>query len=660
MVIYMFSNSVYEYAAETCIKSLIPKISTNVHVVYFTIGFESAITAKNVTTVFTPINKLYPNFTYYKPELALKVMDMFPQESNFLFTDVDVLFTHRIDFTKLVHQENYPLAVYSANEYPFRYIKTNTNIIYFTEKELMKYFNVSARSMRYQLSCFFAYNRQCVDFLEEWTSMCKNEYLLKRENTYFPFSDETPMNICLWKRTATKSLGHLFVNTVKFDTVKFVEESSLQNTFLQRNLDELGNDNEYVHDTSSILFYHGLKDKDEVVKSLNYLLNKHIMKEKLSDYYNSIQKRITPLQPNFTYHNINGMFLEINGGETVAYDVSFINAQTNAPVYSAQLHKEHWARTSVQYYVDWIVSVKNTNTNITTQYQLNLKNKQVFIVFESKSLGDTLAWIPYVDEFRKKHNCNIICSTFWNDMFTTQYPDIKFVEPGKTVDNIYALYRLGIFYTETDTIDMSRHPRNPINLPLQQIAADILGLEYREIKPKIKLSSVQKDKKLVTIAIHSTAQSKYWNNPTGWQDVVDWLNNRGYTVKLLSQEPDGYMGNKNPTGVIQHPAGPIDLVMEELLKSHMFIGVSSGLSWLSWATGTPTVIISGFSDPISEMQGCIRITAPLGSCTGCFNRIKFNPGDWNWCPDHKDTPRQFECSRNITSDVVIKELEKLL
>jgi predicted phage terminase large subunit-like protein len=36
--------------------------------------------------------------------------------------------------------------------------------------------------------------------------------------------------------------------------------------------------------------------------------------------------------------------------------------------------------------------------------ELDLKNKRVLISFESKSIGDTLAWVPYVVDFSKKHS----------------------------------------------------------------------------------------------------------------------------------------------------------------------------------------------------------------------------------------------------------------
>ena len=33
--------------------------------------------------------------------------------------------------------------------------------------------------------------------------------------------------------------------------------------------------------------------------------------------------------------------------------------------------------------------------------------------------------------------------------------------------------------------------------------------------------------------------------------------------------------------------------------------------------------------------------------------------DWLWCPDHKNTPRMFECSKNILSSEVIEQINKV-
>ena len=120
MVIYLFSDKNYEYQAHACLQSLEHKITDDIKVVYFTIGFDSNIDTKNLIKVRIPINPVYPKFMYYKPELALKVLEMFPNEHDFFFTDVDILFTHRIDFKQFSHNYDYPLAIYLTHKFPFR------------------------------------------------------------------------------------------------------------------------------------------------------------------------------------------------------------------------------------------------------------------------------------------------------------------------------------------------------------------------------------------------------------------------------------------------------------------------------------------------------------------------------------------------------------
>jgi autotransporter strand-loop-strand O-heptosyltransferase len=92
----------------------------------------------------------------------------------------------------------------------------------------------------------------------------------------------------------------------------------------------------------------------------------------------------------------------------------------------------------------------------------------------------------------------------------------------------------------------------------------------------------------------------------------------------------------------------------------LFIGISSGLSWLSWASGTPTVIISGFTD--EDLEPTIGVTRIINKevCNSCWSNYEFDPGDWNWCPVHKGTKRQFECSKTITGDDVIEKIRNLL
>ena len=360
-------------------------------------------------------------------------------------------------------------------------------------------------------------------------------------------------------------------------------------------------------------------------------------------------------------HFVRGAFVEIKGNKQTNYHIKFINNKNGRVLYSTNISNNMWTKCNIEYFIDWKIEIYE-NDKLWYEHNYNAKDKRVYVALDSRALGDSLAWIPYVEEFGKVHNCKMIVSTFMNSMFEEKYPNIEFVVPGTNVENLYAMYAIGLFYNDDDTINIYKNPIDPKKQTMQKMCSDILGLEYREIKPKLKERKIDIDKnyKQVCIGIHGTAQSKFWNNPNGWQDVVNWLNNKGYTVKLLSKEGENYMGNQLPSGIVRHPEGPLELVMDEMKKSKAFIGIGSGLSWLSWALDVPTVLISGFSYEWAEMQDCIRIAAPKGKCEGCFNRLRLDAGDWNWCPDHKGTERQFECTKSITSEMVIKELEKFL
>lgn len=385
------------------------------------------------------------------------------------------------------------------------------------------------------------------------------------------------------------------------------------------------------------------------------------MKDQLITGYENTEILATPSKepnPEFTINFIDGAFFEVRGGKNLEYEVSFIDNKTNEIVHSQKILTNHWIKTNKKHFVDWKIIAKDGIHEY--EYNLDLNNQRVYIALDSKSLGDTLAWFPYIEQFQKKHNCKIITSTFWNHFFEKEYPNFEFVKPGETVNNLHAMYVIGWFYNSDGTVDNNKNPQDFKKVNLQQTASDILGLEYKELKPRILVNKNIQKEKLVTIAVHSTAQAKYWNNKTGWQKVVDYLKGEGYKVILVSKEEDGYMGNKNPIGVEYMKDNSMDTTIETIQKSQMFIGISSGLSWLSWALGTKTCIISGFSDPITEFEDSIRLYTQDSFCRGCFNTHQLDAGDWNWCPKHKGTQRQFECSKTISGEQVIRAIKQYI
>lgn len=384
---------------------------------------------------------------------------------------------------------------------------------------------------------------------------------------------------------------------------------------------------------------------------------------KYLEFYKKVLDHPTTQQKKFetTYNIVQNFmgspYLEIQGDNNNSYDIKFFD-ETGKEHYSNTIKCNHWVRLNREFYTKWRTKIWENGCLIFDKTE-SLENKKVLISFESRSLGDTLAWFPYVEEFRKKHNCKVVASTFHNYLLKDNYQEIEFVEPGSVVIDLHSHFRLGWFYEPDNKIMLKRHPHEVKNQPMQKTASDILGLRYTEIKPKLSIPKVEKLKK-VGIAIHSTAQAKYWNNPTGWQDVVDYLITLGYEVVLYSREESGYMGNPTPEGVKKFPSGNVQELIDDLATCQFFIGLGSGLSWLSWAMNIPTVIISGFSEKWTEPSSGVYRVINENVCHGCFNHSRLDSSDWMWCPLNKGTSRQFECTTTITAKMVIDEINKII
>ncbi len=370
----------------------------------------------------------------------------------------------------------------------------------------------------------------------------------------------------------------------------------------------------------------------------------------------------------FLVNFINSPTLEIKDSFNSEYNVKFINQKNNKIYYETKLKNNHWASSSYEYFIDWKITVEDKNGNLVYEHLYNAQNKRIFISFHSKAIGDTLAWFPYVMEFQKKHKCQVIVSTFHNNFFKEKYPELEFVDKGSVVHNIYAQYNIGWFYNDNKI----NYKKNPINFrlqPLQKTCSSILNLDYKEIKPNLSFRNTGStiNGKYVVIAPHGSAHAKYWNYPKGWQTIIDYLNNKGYKVVIITQESldDDWHNSKlggKLTGVIDKTGNfGLNERANDILNADAFIGIGSGLSWLSWALNTKTILISGFSENYSEMNSCERIfpTTP-DICKGCYNYQRLDPSDWEWCPEHKGTFRQFECTKSILPSTVIKSINQQL
>jgi len=493
---------------------------------------------------------------------------------------------------------------------------------------------------------FHFVGNQAVNFSEYWE----------------PIMKDVPSNVHIWGERSDTHLFMLAADVFMFNStwecnpLVLREAISYNLPIIARNLPQYGNMfTKYIHAIENV----GLSNIDDQLKKAldskdvyevpsnntnitfggnhkslyNRVLNIDVMQNKIKEDFYVIQ------------HFVGKPYLEIKGTSNKKFTVEMYDGEKL--IYNNTIGVNSWIRLDREYYTAWKTIIKTEDGKVVYTKEFNLENERVYIAFDSSSLGDTIAWIPYVEEFRKKHKCKMIVSTYKNFLFENEYPELEFIKPGEVAPNLYAMYKIGWFY------NTNKEPELPNTIPLQKTATNILGLSYVEIKPKIYKSGNKAHYKLVTIATNSTAGCKYWTRE-GWQDVINYLHKEGYIIKNVSLE-DNPFDNCEP---LQNKS--LESTIEWITQSEFFIGLSSGLSWLAWALDKEVIMISNFTEESHEFK-CYRVK-DLSVCNSCWNKTEhtFDKGDWNWCPEHKNTPRHFECHRSIKSVQVIEKINLLI
>ena len=353
--------------------------------------------------------------------------------------------------------------------------------------------------------------------------------------------------------------------------------------------------------------------------------------------------------------------VEILGEIKKEYNLKFINKQNNKLVYESDISNNMWTQANFAYFIDWNIQIRDKQTNsLVSDFNLDLKNKTVKIVNESPSLGDGVSWVACIDLFQKKHNCIVDYYTPNKDLFEIEYPNINFYNYNHIKDeNYYVSYKIGCF----DPNDNSISPVDYRTQNLQQIASNILGLDYEEVKTKIHVKDKERklQEKYVCISTASTSGCKHWQHIDGWQKVVDHLNNNGYKVVVIQKETLNYMDLQGLKNVIHPQTQSIHEAISWIYNCEFFVGLSSGNSWLAWALDKKVLLISGFTKSFNEFFTPYRVINE-SVCNGCWNDVKykFNAGDWNWCPKYKNTKKQFECTTEISFEMVKEKLINII
>ena len=332
-------------------------------------------------------------------------------------------------------------------------------------------------------------------------------------------------------------------------------------------------------------------------------------------------------------------------------------------------------KTVYSYYTKYSVEVYLKEELIYTE-TIDLNGKNIKIVIESNSLGDNIAWIEQISRFQEINNCNVFVYCPLKSLFETVYTNLNFYDI-EAKDNkfiglscydfeclnefcscYYASYNVG--FSSTFKINANTNPRNPRKETLSKVASDILGIEYKEQKPKISIENhnTNYNKKYVCIATHSTSLMKYWLNTEGWTKICNYLQEKGYDVICIDKEKTiDYEGYNMiiPNNCIDKTGNlPLQDRITDLLNCEFFIGLGSGLSWLAWSLNKKVILISGFSAPYSEFYTPYRVFNS-NVCNSCWNDEEYFI-EKTLCVREKD----FECSKNITPEMVIEKIDIII
>lgn len=364
-----------------------------------------------------------------------------------------------------------------------------------------------------------------------------------------------------------------------------------------------------------------------------------------------------------------GILYDFNDGARLflppgEWHAQIIDADTGNILFSCD-SEGGWVSSTKKYFVNFGFKVwKRGQKEPLFEHNLDLKNQNVIISFPVGTLGDLIGWFPYAERFQKQHGCKLECTMgqLIIDLFKEQYPDIIFSTPEAVkTKKPYATYRVGLFFGG----DLDHQPMDFRQVGLHRTAGYILGVDPTEERPRLKLGSKRQiEEPYVCIATQSSCQAKYWNNGYGWDQVIDHLKKAGYRVLCIDREAtygQGFVWNHIPYGA-EDCTGALPLQERIALLEHadFFIGLGSGLSWLAWASNIPVILISGFSLPNCEFYTPYRVINTHG-CFGCWDdvNINFDHKDFFWCPRHKGTDRQYECTRLITGQQVINQVERV-
>ena len=317
-------------------------------------------------------------------------------------------------------------------------------------------------------------------------------------------------------------------------------------------------------------------------------------------------------------------------------------------------------------YVLVLEEVKNIWSKVTTtnlvKVEKELIEPRTLVEIVSDALGDNVGAMSIIEKWRKETGKKVTVICNHPDLFRSSYRDIMIYKKSDT--NVKFAPEEGIWHVNNVSHTERINSTYKFDVPLLVGYAKDFNISSEGVV--LKVDGVNGERpiksKYVCIGVHSTTQCKYWNHPGAWDELCKMLRKKGLTPVAVEKDFSfGIPGHMNevPSKAVKKIGLPFNEVLNYIQHAEMFIGLSSGLTWIAQGLGKPTVIISNATSKDNEYidDKTLRIYEE-SVCHGCFHKYPFNTGDWLWCPVYRnDEARRFICTKAITPESVMEQIE---
>ncbi len=311
---------------------------------------------------------------------------------------------------------------------------------------------------------------------------------------------------------------------------------------------------------------------------------------------------------------------------------------------------------------DSILTVWNSDNNNRVEVKSQKIEPHTLVEIDSNAIGDNVGAMAVIEKWRLESGKKVTVLSNLPELFRLSYPNLTIYKKGSV--DVEFKSQEGLWYIKNNTYTEKINTTYKFEYTLIDGYAKDFNITSENVMLKIDPANGERPikGKYVCIGFHSTAQCKYWNSPGGWDELCKMLRKKGLTPVCVERDYSfGIKGHMNvvPNRAVRRIGLPMNEVINYLQHAEMFIGLSSGLSWLAQGLGKPTVIISNVTSKDNEYidEKTLRIYDE-NVCHGCFHKYKFDASDWLWCPVYRnDEDRRFICTKAITPEYVMQQIE---